>query len=688
MVQLAEVPTSSAPAISTRRALLASRPVPDAGIATRGGVDVVARRRGRSLLTTCAENEHVDGSNTCVACPTGYTRPAGDDPSGNATQCSTCAADYRVDGSNNCVACGRGAENAAGDDASGAETQCTPIALVEMVVVNDERRCASYKEDHERSAINATERAAMRAHTAATVRAASALFERADFAVPLRLVLVEQVDWCDGDAIDVPQATPRENYPKNETDPEALLDAFGAWRDANLTDLRSADVAHLFTARDLVDGTLGAARRWSACGDDAGDGCGAIDPSDPDRSLGPGECALDAATGETVCCHGSRTGAVSVVRREDAASAAAAIVAHEIGHQLGLENDGEGDAAACDGGDAASATVMAPQTDDVVFVAERWSTCSAEAYDAQIRRLGCLRRGEKAVCGNGIVEPGEECDCGADDCVAESAFARDAHCVGTTCKFNSTGSSTFPPPPAAPPPPAKYEKHPSCDSGCGVARSIGLSPFVTDVPANECLRCVAGYDEMDCSLDAAPYKGWPAVATDGSPVTRMTFCAWTGCDADPNATCDESRPIETDSETCGSGATAGTNRLCCEEETVWTCCGRWSCDAADASPPTRPRPAGARVAAPAVATASATPSRDRRDGWWMGARGRGGGRGLRRAVQRRKRRGGGALRGRDAVDCRRTVRRRRRRKRRRQSRSRARFRIQQDGDVRVGPGGR
>ena len=64
----------------------------------------------------------------------------------------------------------------------------------------------------------------------------------------------------------------RENYPVAETNPEALLDAFGKWRDANLTDLPSADVAHLFTARDLVDGMLGAARRWSACGDDAGDG--------------------------------------------------------------------------------------------------------------------------------------------------------------------------------------------------------------------------------------------------------------------------------------------------------------------------------------------------------------------------------------------------------------------------------
>ena len=36
----------------------------------------------------CAEDEYVDSSHTCTACPAGSTRPAGDDAAGAPTQCT------------------------------------------------------------------------------------------------------------------------------------------------------------------------------------------------------------------------------------------------------------------------------------------------------------------------------------------------------------------------------------------------------------------------------------------------------------------------------------------------------------------------------------------------------------------------------------------------------------------------
>ena len=72
----------------------------------------------RQLLAECLVNQYVDNG-ACIACDTGYTRVAGDDPDGVNTACTTCAANYRVDGSNACVPCAVGTTNVAGDDASG-----------------------------------------------------------------------------------------------------------------------------------------------------------------------------------------------------------------------------------------------------------------------------------------------------------------------------------------------------------------------------------------------------------------------------------------------------------------------------------------------------------------------------------------------------------------------------------------
>ena len=59
----------------------------------------------------------------CEACPSGSTNEAGDNPSGDETQCA-CAANYRVNSDGACVACPSGSTNEAGDVAPGTETQC------------------------------------------------------------------------------------------------------------------------------------------------------------------------------------------------------------------------------------------------------------------------------------------------------------------------------------------------------------------------------------------------------------------------------------------------------------------------------------------------------------------------------------------------------------------------------------
>ena len=72
---------------------------------------------------SCSADERVNSDGACEACPSGSTNEAGDNPSGDETQC-TCPANYRVNSDGACVACPSGSTNAAGDVALGTETQC------------------------------------------------------------------------------------------------------------------------------------------------------------------------------------------------------------------------------------------------------------------------------------------------------------------------------------------------------------------------------------------------------------------------------------------------------------------------------------------------------------------------------------------------------------------------------------
>ncbi|KAG0329085.1 hypothetical protein BGZ99_003469 [Dissophora globulifera] len=125
------------------------------------------------------------------------------------------------------------------------------------------------------------------------------------------------------------------------------------------------------------------------------------------------------------------------------------VIAHEVGHGFGAIHDcnqqtcpGTGDsccplsATVCDAG---AMYIMNPSESTPTKV---FSPCSIKAICGTIKSSSgqCLKppgtrttqNSEANICGNGLKETGEECDCGsADDC------AKDPCCDGTTCKLKT-----------------------------------------------------------------------------------------------------------------------------------------------------------------------------------------------------------------------------------------------------------
>ena len=90
----------------------------------------------------CLANQKVV-SHACVACATGYTNAANDDPNGADTTCDAvsaaaatpavhtkCAVDFHVV-NHACAACPVGTTNAAGDDTHYHDTACTAVTCLE-----------------------------------------------------------------------------------------------------------------------------------------------------------------------------------------------------------------------------------------------------------------------------------------------------------------------------------------------------------------------------------------------------------------------------------------------------------------------------------------------------------------------------------------------------------------------------
>ncbi|XP_071338057.1 disintegrin and metalloproteinase domain-containing protein 28 [Trachinotus anak] len=182
---------------------------------------------------------------------------------------------------------------------------------------------------------------------------------------PLRtfIALVGLEIWSNGDLISV---TPPAG---------ANLDAFQKWRNTELVKKKKHDNAHLISAIDFEGATVGLAFIGTLCTDNS----------------------------------------VGVVQdHNDRAIAVGATLAHEMGHNLGMDHD-DSSACACAGDSCIMAAALSwniPRT---------FSSCSSNNYEKYLtnRNPSCLLDKPDyrsvvapSVCGNGFLEKGEQCDCG------------------------------------------------------------------------------------------------------------------------------------------------------------------------------------------------------------------------------------------------------------------------------------
>uniref|UniRef100_A0A8R1HRE7 Uncharacterized protein n=1 Tax=Caenorhabditis japonica TaxID=281687 RepID=A0A8R1HRE7_CAEJA len=128
----------------------------------------------------------------------------------------------------------------------------------------------------------------------------------------------------------------------------------------------------------------------------------------------------------TMCSY-DYSGGVYVDHNNDTVETVATF-AHELGHTFGMDHDPDDkDVCFC----PMPRCIMAPQSGHM----EIWSECSVKNLASGFSRGIdlCLfnepgKKASDAKCGNGIVEPGEECDCGPLKCDNNC-------CDGSTCKL-------------------------------------------------------------------------------------------------------------------------------------------------------------------------------------------------------------------------------------------------------------
>jgi len=442
-----------------------------------------------------------------------------------------------------------------------ADATSTPIHYVELLLANDARRYHDLADDTEKT-------------TAAIANLINSIYEDTPFsnAYTLEVVLIGQITFTNHDPWNLTLSC---GPNKDEVCVDELLSTWNVWRrnDDNTYPYEGHDAGHLYSGLPFQGTVLGYA-------------------------------------GVAVMCIHSQSGGIEQMT-SDSVAFDAAIGAHELGHNLGMQHDGIADVGS--GSCPKSGFIMNAEIGTTPPT--QFSSCSLDFYrkwastgaDSCLLNAPTQRYGD-AVCGNGYIEEGEQCDCGrypigmsvdnvpvdfcqtsgSDACcdaiscqfkIGAKCSASDACCDSDTClptpkSANKVcrGSADF------------CDVAETCDgqtSACPIDSYVGngLACTSSEFGAGACFEGHCQSQQKQCRGMSAFYSGGPFSTCPGQgeqPIPNVgtpPFCQELFCRAGGNAICSyfpmytgtNPRVWMTDGNPCGASQADGvwsTDQLC------------------------------------------------------------------------------------------------------------------------------